>query len=260
MFRASYLFLACSCFSWLLADDIRRKVDFWPGGGVFVQVVDSSEWKTSFYFRNMDDKVVYVGMGFLDDSGQDLSLPFQGISRRVALFSLQPNTTMVLETDGVGALKQGSALVMTCDRPCADANADPVDSKLAGIAVFRQRVAGRQDSEAVVPMELPDTQGSVMFNNRQGYETGVAVMNASSSTDTVSVTLRDDSGAVIAQDSIPLGPMQKMVFALTARYPATAGKFGSIDFQGSAVLPLGLWFNPGGSFTSAHNLVPIKLQ
>jgi hypothetical protein len=234
-------------------------MDVWSGGGVFTHVADSSEWKTIFYFHNMDSTTIYVRIVFWDDKGTSFAFPIEGVNLPPATgvtFSMTPNSTKQLATAGQGALKQGYAEVMTCDRKCSDPGSVYVQSRLGAMAVFRQRVAGRQDSEAVVPMELPDRVAHLVFDNRQGYATGFAFVNQSDSADTVAVAIWDDTGNILKQESVTLAPWEKRVFSLADKYAETAGKHGSFDLTGRAVAALGLRFSPGGSFTSSHAMVP----
>jgi hypothetical protein len=231
-------------------DQRTHKLDLYTGGGIFTQVVDSAEWKTTFVFHNMDVTPINVVIFFRDDKGLPLILPIGGRLSMTYVFTLPVNYTMVIETDGTGSLKQGYAVVYTCDKMCADATSKPIDAKLASAAIFRQHVEGRQDSEAVVPIEMPEKDAHVVFDNRGGYQTGIALLNFMGGA--VTVTIRDQAGATLATDTLNVAEDEKTVFVLASKYPVTAGKYGSVEIQGDGVAVMGLRFNPSGSFTSCH--------
>jgi hypothetical protein len=225
---------------------------------VFVQVVDGAEWKTSFYFHNMDSVTLYGAVLFVDDKGEYMPLSFSFGSRAALDFTLVPNGTISYETLSTGALKQGEAFVITCDRPCLDELSQPVNARLGAQAVFRWRQSGRQEVEAVVPIEMPDNSAHVLFDNRHGYAMGFAVSNASSSSDTISITIRDSAGAVLAEDSVVLASWEKKVFLVAERYPEAAGKQGCIIIRGNAVVALGLRASANGALSSSHSMVPMR--
>lgn len=161
----TFFALACTA----LGAISKRDINCYRGGGVFAQVVDSDEWRTTFYFMNMDSATVYVGILFLSDSGQLLSMPIEGKQAPMIEFELAPNATRTLETSGKGALKQGWAMFTTCDRPCGNPAAAMSLARVGAMAVFRQHVDGRPDSEAVVAVEMPETTERLFFDNRAGY-------------------------------------------------------------------------------------------
>jgi hypothetical protein len=252
---AAAVLFGCSVAS---AADHRRLVDVWPGGGVFVQVVDGAEWKSSFYFHNMDAITIHGVVVFVDDKGDDMPLPFSSGTRAAHQFTLSPRSTISYESLSTGALKQGAAFVFTCDRPCLETGSQPVASRLGALAVFRWRQSGTQEVEAVVPMEMPDASAHVLFDNRQGYATGFAVMNAATSSDTISISIYDSAGALLNQDSVTLGSWEKRVFLVADRYPTSAGKQGCIVINGKAVVALGLRASPNGALSSSHSMAPMR--
>lgn len=231
----------------------RATVDVWPGGGVFPQLVDSSGWKTSIFITNMDTAPVNMAIFFLNDRGDPMSLPVGGRQVAAIATSLQPDRSYLIETDGVGDLKQGYAVLMGCDRPCSDASSLPVNTvKLGAISVFRQRVPGRPDNEAVVPLEQPESHVHIAFDSRAGLVTGIAVLNLAA--ESVALTIRDQNGLVLVTDYLTVPKFEKTVFALETKYPAVVGKFGIVEIRGFGILAMGLRFNQDGAFTSSHSM------
>jgi hypothetical protein len=240
-------FLTCSaCF----AEQRVRKMDVYSGGGLLPQIVDSAQWKTTLYFHNMDTATVYVALYFVDDKGNPMRLPFTSGDFASASFAIEPRNTRVMESSGTGSLKQGYAAVWTCDKPCSDLTSKAIDSKLAFYAVFRSHIEGRMDSEAVVPVEMPEPDAHIVFDNRNDYSTGIALLNFMGGD--ITVTIRDQTGNTLATEILRIPEDEKTVFVLADKYPVTAGKYGCIEFSGSGLAAMGLRFNPGGAFTSTH--------
>jgi hypothetical protein len=239
--------LTCSA---AFADQSLRKIDVYKGGGILPQVVDSADWKTSLYFHNMDTSKLNVVLYFMGDKGKPMTLPFAAGDAESVVFQIEPNNTRILETLGTGSLKQGFAAVFTCDKACDDPTSKSIPSKLAVFAVFRQHVPGRADSEAVVPVEMPEQDVHIVFDNRGNYATGIALLTMMGGAITMKVM--DETGTTIVSDILQLEEFEKTVFVLADKYPATAGKYGCIEFTGSGLAAMGLRFNPNGSFTSTH--------
>jgi hypothetical protein len=244
----------------IAAEDGVRKMDVWPGGGIFAQVVDSAEWRTAFHLTNVDNKTIYAGLIFMDDAGAMMRLPIGGMTPFSVGFALEANQTMVISTEGFGALKQGWAGLFTCDIRCSDPASKPVQSKVAAAAILRQSIPGRQDSEAVVPMDVPDKPVLLLFDNRNGYSTGMALVNVMSSTQNYSIRVLDSQGLVVGEESLALPPDQKRVFVISTRYPQSAGRYGHVVISGGPVVAMGLRFSPNGSFTSSHAMTVIPLS
>ena len=119
----------------------------------------------------------------------------------------------------------------------------PVD----GFAIFHQIVTAQ---EAVVPLESRIAGSYLLaFDNAGGATLGVAVENVSRQNATIPVTVRDDSGNLIAESSstISLGGNGHTSFVLSDKYPNTAGRRGTIEFDtpaGGQLSVLGLRFTP----------------
>ena len=239
------------------ADFAGREVSVGPYDQVFAHVVDGGTWKTTFVLTNLTGTATPYLLGFFGNDGRPLTLPIVGIGNTAAVSgTIAPYGTLILETAGSSEdLKQGSAIFFCLDRPATDPAAKPVGTTVGGAAIFRQRVPGRPDFEAVVPVSsLEDSKLTFPFDNSGGFVTGVALVNASTNLGSALVFLRDEDGKIIGQDLILLGSRNKSVFVVPEKYPQTAGKRGSIEVVASTagLGGLGLRFNPNGSFTSMH--------
>jgi hypothetical protein len=108
--------------------------------------------------------------------------------------------------------------------------------------------------EAVVPLESRNASAYILaFDNTNGTATGVAVNAVSTQQVNVPVTVRDDTGAVIAADMIPLAANGHYAFTLgTDRYPAALTIRGTMEFDtpaGAQIGALGIRIPSGAAHT-----------
>jgi hypothetical protein len=148
------------------------------GDTVFAQVVEGDTWKTSFIINNLDSGTRHCELRFFGDDGNDMFLPIfsddlQGDLISGVSLTIGAGGTVFFETAGDSpTLSQGWALLVK------DNSADAI----GGMAVFRQRRPGYSDSEAVVPVVNQfDGHFVLIFDNTNGFVTGMAIANPTSS-------------------------------------------------------------------------------
>lgn len=148
--------------------------------------------------------------------------------------NLAANGTAIIEAPNVGDLQQGYA-------------AFTLPSGVFGYGVFRQSVTGRADQEAVVPLSDAGASSNTLTWDETNLITAVAVVNPSSTANTVAVTLRDENGNMIGTSSIILAANSKTEATLQSLpgLSGMAGQRGSAQFVVSAgsVAVLGLRFD-----------------
>lgn len=222
-----------------------RKVNISSLDDVIPQLVVGGGWSTSITLVNIDEGAVSVPIKYFDGNGQ----PWVPRGLPTAPINIPAKGTVTINTAEDGDLQQGWAQL---DFPCCP--------DVSGYAIFKQRVAGRPDLEAVVPLADSYSQRSVlMFDNTNGYSTGIALVNTDSfTTATVTVAIRDEAGQRIHLDQFTMPKQSKQVFSMPDRFAPSTGRRGSIEFTASPgrISVLGLRFNPGGAFTSIHALEP----
>jgi hypothetical protein len=215
-------------------------------------IVNGGNWKTTIVLTNMDDAPQRYKLILRDDNGKPLSLEFSG-RKPAAQFEgdLAVGATATFETTGRGDLVTGWAEIET-----------PIGNyEVGGMAVVGTTgIPGRPDFEATIPAwHSIEHEGVLPFDNTKGYVTGVALLNPGSySTAKMPVTIYDESGNVLRIDILTLKPGSKMTFALPEQWKETAGRRGSIHFQGGLMSwsVIGLRFHPGGAFTTVNLLEP----
>lgn len=224
------------------------------GDTVLSHIVDGNYWSTEFTFTNLDSHDVHFIVYFMDDEGRDLEMPVVGQGYVIGMeITLSPMMTYTFETAGTDPDPyQGWAYV----------GKDVSTDRVAGFGVFRLRITGHPDYEAVVPLENEFYPDSVMlFDNTAGFSTGMAIANPHSNAADITVIVRDEDGAEIDRGTFTLGPYSHYSASLAdpKLLPVTANRRGTVEFitTNDGITALGLRFNRTGPFTSFHVLTNV---
>ena len=215
---------------------------------VIPQFVNGGGWSTAVFLTNVSSVSENLTVSFFGDSGNPRQVQLAGsgtVSSQTA--TLGPGQTVVYETTSTGVLDVGWASVTI----------GTTNNRITGFAIFRYRAAGAPDAEAIVNFGNTSDQSLVMlYDQLSGFTTGLALVNPGAATVTLSVTIRDVSGATIGNGTITLPPFSHQASFISERYPITANKRGSLLINGTAGFSiLGLRFNSSGTFTS---FAPLK--
>jgi len=222
--------------------DVQPRDVVFAGTNVIPQVVDGAGWKTTFKLVNLENHAVSFRLSFIGDDGFPLSLPIldssviNGGNFTSIAFTLTTAASITIETAGTArGLAQGWALMQR----------NSTDS-IGGFAIFKFRAPGGQDQEAVVPI-VDQFSGHfvLLFDNTSSFVSGIAIANPTNTSVSIPVTIRDESGQIIDQQFIALGPFAHTAFNAPDRWPSTIGNAGGIEFltSGFGVGALGLRFN-----------------
>lgn len=217
-------------------------------------VFGGTEWTTTLIMHNpRPDVPESFTLQFYGDAGLPLPTPINGRLVTELIVSLAPNETKKLQTDYRPDIAPQWGWVWVHE----DWMAEQDFSYTAIYAIFRQRIAGREDREATVTAEwYLDPMARLVYDQTGGYIMGVALANPESHPLKINVLLRNQYGASIGRHSFYLDAKAHIAFSLAERYPVTRGLFGSADFdiEGlpflEGIAGIGLRFNPNGSFTS----------
>jgi hypothetical protein len=119
--------------------------------------------------------------------------------------------------------------------------------RVSGFAIFQQRVPGRSDQEAAVPVNAGAQQRFLLpFDNTDKFATTMALANFSSTdAGVINVVFRDSQNATITSAQITLPARGHDSFSLFERFPALKGLRGVAEFTalGGQITPLGLRFS-----------------
>ncbi len=222
---------------------------------VFPQIASGGSWSTSITLFNLDTLPSKATLMFMNADGA-VFLNIVGLQNPRSLVTLEipVNGSVVIETGDSGPLQQGIGLLVQ-GRPLGN------EGKIAGVAVFRQRIAGRPDFEAAVPLSpVTEKRFKLPFDHVNGYETGVAIVSWGTYSNgdmimtptPIIAEFWDESGNRIGTGSLALSPIGYTAFTLNQQFPELVGRRGVIEFRSSKsfMAGLGLRFSPGGSFTS----------
>jgi Phosphate-induced protein 1 conserved region/Bacterial Ig-like domain (group 3) len=213
-------------------------------GGSMAHIAAGGGWRSIFYVVNLNTVTSNVTLKFFDDSGNPLSLPLTylqtGVTATAASITqpLAAGATLVLESQGADSqVVLGSAQLSS-------------DNGASGFALFRYDPSGQ---EATAPLETRNAPAYVLaYENTAPLATGVALANLATQSTTVSLVVRDDSGAVLETTTLTLPANGHSAFVLGTNYPLTAGKRGTVEFDstaGAQISVLGIRAN-GNAFTS----------
>jgi len=210
------------------------------------QIADGGGWQTTITVFNRVNRKVAAQVTFYAGDGQRLPLSIAGLGVVTSVqLELGPYQARAIETLGAGtALAVGWAFVES-------------QEDIGGLAVFRQRVAGRPDFEAAVPFTPPEAQVISSFDNMAGCVTGVAVANTTGGPIALTFTFRNETGDTVSTRTLTLNPQSHTSFAMTDLWPELAGARGSVHVMGRTPVgapgefgALGLRFNATGAFTT----------
>jgi len=225
------------------------------GGGSIAHIATGNGWQTTFVLVNTSATAAPFQLNFFADNGSPLAIPVgypQTSSGTAALVSSVSQT-----------LAAGATLIVESAAPESDPTPTIGSAQLtssgnvSGFVIFRYDPNGQ---EAVVPFENRTASGYILaFDNTAATATGVAVNSVSAQAADVPVVIRDDSGAVLANDTIHLAPNGHLAFTLaTDRYPVAANIRGTIEFDtppGGQIGALALRIPVAHTFTALPALV-----
>jgi len=195
------------------------------GGGSIAHLASGGDgWQTTFVLVNTGTIAASATLNFFSDqTGAPLSLPLAfpqsggGTTMTVPSYTTQlaAGATLLIVSSGTPQLLTGSAQLSTT-------------GNVSGFVIFRHN-----NQEAVVPLENRNASAYILaFDNTNGTATGVALNAVSSQQVNVPVVVRDDTGAQIATDIIPLAANGHYAFTLVSdKYPMTANIRGTVEFD-----------------------------
>jgi hypothetical protein len=231
-----------------------RPTLFIAGDNVFSQLATGGGWATTIFLTNLGNTRQSGDLDFWTPTGGLWSFP--GRTGRGDRFSvtLEPGATAIIESDDTGQLQQGWASLT---------RNTPEGTNLVGAAVFRQRVAGRPDFEASVPLtSYFDRRVVLLFDNTSGFVTAAAMVNSSQSALSLTCTVRDSGGRTLESVLVPVPSFGQAVFTFPDRFPQSRNLRGSVlcSAPSDDLSALVLRFNPGGAFSYFPIMVNLTMR
>jgi len=221
---------------------------------VISQVADGDGWQTIISLNNIDAAPSLYKLSFFDDTGAPLSLQTDVLTGPVIYGAIPAHGSVTIQTAGTKvSLSQGWALMETIFVQPLTSAITP-GATTAGTVIFRRPPTVPRPSEASEPLDFSArSQWVLPFDHTNGYTSGLALVNPSTSQDiSVFLTFFDASGAILLQPSFTLPHGQHQAITLTQLYPQVIGRFGTLKItsSGPAVNVLGFHVSSSGVFTS----------
>ena len=194
------------------------------GGGSIAHIATGNGWQTTFVLVNTGRAAAPFQLNFFADNGSPLAIPVG--------YPQTSSGTAALASSVSQTLAAGATLIVESAAPESDSTPTIGSAQLSssgnvsGFVIFR---FNPDNQEAVVPFENRTASGYILaFDNTAATATGVAVSSVSAQAADIPVTIRDDSGAVLASDTIHLAPNGHAAFTLVSdKYPMTANIRGT---------------------------------
>ena len=130
---------------------------------------------------------------------------------------------------------------------------------MGAMAIYTQRVPGREDQEAAVTLGPPISRNFTLMFDNTAYSTGFAILNQSDAATPLIARIRDRTGKVIDQQTLLLPKSTHVAFVLADLWRSTAGIAGSIEFVNTVngLAAFGLRFNASAFTTfNAFTVIP----
>ena len=212
-------------------------------------VVDGGGWQSTIVLTNTTPNAASVNMTFhRETTGGNTEAwtpPFQEVVSTSGM-SLAGGSSLFLHTVGTAS---------TLSQGWGELNAD---QGVIGYVVFTIRVPGHQDQDGTAPIGASTNHLLVPYDDSNGFVTGIAVVNPTSSAESIQVAFRTTTGGVATATlpSVPAGG--HMSFVLSQQFPIIQGHEGLAEFTSSTgtFSMIALRVNPTSSFTAA----PVYLQ
>ena len=220
--------------------------------GSIAQIASGGQWKTTITLIDRGSAPATVRVNFFDDRGAPLLLPLsfpQGSATAATLVTATLDRT----------INPGAALVIESSRPDAATQVGwaqiLANGDVSGFAVF-----SAQQGEAVAALDTGNADSYLLyFDATNGSATGIALANTAARALTVNATVRDDTGATIASNTISIPAMGHTSFNMVDQYPATAQKRGTLEVKTAVsgqISVFGLRFSPTGALSA----IPLLLK
>jgi hypothetical protein len=197
------------------------------GGGSIAHFASGGDgWQTTFVLINAGTTGALMRLSFYNDAGAALPLPMANTTSQSFSTYLASGATLVFSPGSSTDLRTGSAQLVTV-------------GQISGFVIFRHN-----NQEAVVPLESRNKAHYIIaFDNTGGTATGIAVNVVSPLASTgqvnVPVTVLDDAGGPITTDTLNLAVNGHLAFTLDQKYPGTANRRGTIQFDAPAGAQIG---------------------
>lgn len=194
----------------------------------FTRLLSGNGWETTIVLMDMGSTPVSFRQSFLGNDGlpSEFEVNLQTTSTNLTTSALEGaiapyGTATFTLVDNGATLHEGWSLLTF----------DGVQNQLAAYAVVRHRASvGTFRFEATIPVgNLTDSSARMPFDNTQGFQTQLTVVNPASNLPAqVQLTYFNSAGQTILLDSVTLNPGAQTTITLPNSYPDLANQTGTI--------------------------------
>ncbi|MDP9053551.1 MAG: hypothetical protein M3N93_04510 [Acidobacteriota bacterium] len=218
----------------------------WAQALIVSQVVDGDIWQTTMVLTNTTAASTVASLSFFQETTGNATVPWnlaflEMSSAQAQAVTLAPGETLLLHTPGTATtLSIGWGQVVSTPGVVA-------------YAIFTKRPAGLPAQVGTSPAIAAASRILVPFDNTLNNVASMALVNASSASETITVNLRTTNGTVTQPTPLTIPAQGHIAFTFPTQFPATAGQSGLAEFYTASgtFSVLALSFNPAGSLTTA---------
>jgi hypothetical protein len=218
---------------------------------ILPQIADGGNWRTAVMIVNTTASAGTVSLSFFQAVAAGNTIPWnppfvEGSSTQN--LAVPAGGTVFLHTLGTAALlSQGWGQV----------NASP---GIFAYAIYTYGgIPGRPDQDGTSPAAAAATRILVPYDNRDGFVSSMAIVNPTTSPESVFVSFQNDDGTITLNTlTAPLPANGQLTFTIPQQFPITAGRRGLAEFYvfaGGGLAISAFRFNPTLALTS----IPVVL-
>ncbi len=237
---------------------VQQQAGLIASSGFMPHLAAEGGWNTTFTLVNKGAFAADTQLSFLDNNGNPLPLPLSFPQDPTMAVVTETSADQTIPANGLSVIEAlGPANVPYFEGSAQVTSAGAVD----GFAIFHYDPTAQ---EAVVPLQAGSAgTPPLVFDNTNGVLTGVALnLISSPGGNNVGVTIYDDTGALVAADSIIVPVEGHISFVLSTQFPVTANIRGILEFdppiafqngypQAAGQLSvLGIRYTPPGTLTT----------
>ncbi len=215
-------------------------------GGSIAHTLFNGGFTNSFTLVNTGTTSATATLNFFANDGSALMVPLflpqTGENLSVTSLSrvMRPNSSLLIQTVGDDS------------QPSTEGSAQlSAGGDVSGFGIFRWT---QFQQEASVPLETRTAAAYILaFDNMGGNSTGLAIANIAASAATVTIKIRDDTGALLQTTSLNLAANGHMSFMLPDTYASAVNKRGTVEFDtpaGGRISVIGLRATATGTLTT----------
>ncbi|MEQ1948233.1 MAG: hypothetical protein ABL995_13650 [Bryobacteraceae bacterium] len=187
--------------------------------GSMAQTVSAGGWGTLYTLVNTGSNPANASLNFFANAGTAMDTSFSVLSSATSSVNatLNPGASVVIDTNDPGPTQNEGWAQLAAT------------GLVSGFGIFRFPAS---KWEAVVPLETRNADRYILaFDNTGVLATGVAVATLSAQPANIPVIIRDEMGAELGTATIALAGRGHTSFLLNAKYSATIGRRGTIEFD-----------------------------